>query len=148
MNRTLEILCPDRRVKLDSGREIIVRELSWKELKLLLARITDQLATVVTAAESFQSGVSLGSITSLIKDSQELCEAIVEKTTSLTPEEVSALRVTELFAILDVALELNLQSISSGAKKAFGRITSFVGKSAAGTTMVPTATNLTPSPAP
>lgn len=140
MSSTIEILSPNREVQLKRGAGVItitVRELSWKEQRQMLARIESQLQQLLGAQKSADRADAAAGIVSLIKDSQELSELIVRQTcrapsgAELPAEWVDELSLTEFFALLDVALELNVSTLAAGTKKTYGRITSFVGGSAA-----------------
>ena len=146
-NSSAEILNPNRQLVVSSvGRRIEVHELSWLHLKKLLAAIAAKLNSVssLMGADGGAQSISLERVTQLITDSEELVEAVLGHTTDLTFEEIGVLSLTEIFTVLDVALDLNITSLGAGTKKAFGRITSFAVKrpsSPATSTETPTATS-------
>lgn len=145
-NNTFEILNPNRTGPVPSlGREVTVRELSWANQKSLLERLTGKLAAVMAAADQMQVGINIETVTTLIQDSQDLCETLVLQTSTIKPDEIGKLSITEVFALVDMALELNMRALEDGAKKAFGRITNFVGKSAAAAVPTPAAKLPAPS---
>ncbi|HTD68759.1 MAG TPA: hypothetical protein VK846_19735 [Candidatus Limnocylindria bacterium] len=135
MNDTKEVLHPDREIKLRAG-PVKVRELSWHEQREFTGRLCEQINSVLTSASNVATGNSLTveTLLSAVKESSELSEWLVCKCSGLSADEVGKLSLSEFFAILDIALDLNFSVYMSGAKKAFGRIGNLVGKNAAGLT--------------
>ena len=127
---TLEILSPNRTVSLIGQRTVVVRELNFLNLKKLLALIASKLNSVssLMGAGGGAQSISLERVTQLITDSEELVEEVLVWTTDLDRDQIGDLQTSELFGILDVALDLNITALGTGTKKAFGRITSFAVK--------------------
>jgi hypothetical protein len=135
MSNTLEILNPTRELKLASGA-VVVRELPWKLQREAMDKIIAQITKLTqpgTGATAQVGGVNLSIevVTAGIRESADLAAWLVEKTTGLPLEKIDELGVTEFFAILEHAIDLNVVGYITGAKKAFGRIGSFVAQNAA-----------------
>ncbi|HMJ88992.1 MAG TPA: hypothetical protein VK530_04215 [Candidatus Acidoferrum sp.] len=121
---TFDILHPIREVKL-SKRSITVRELPWKEQKLAVDKITKQITAIArpgASASAEKPAVSFEAIFAAINQSAELIEWLLLKSTDLAQEEIDNLTPTELFAVLEQVIDLNVGVHITGAKKIFGRI--------------------------
>jgi hypothetical protein len=104
----MAILHPVREVKL-TARAATVHELNWKEQREFSQRLTAQIDAMLKAKPGDASGARMLSVETLvggIKDSMELSEWLVAKSSDLKPAEVDALSITEFFTVLDVALDL------------------------------------------
>lgn len=134
MSTTLEILSPNRQVKLRNGAEVTVRELSWREQKQVMDRILAQIGKVRSGIDGGKLSLSLDLVTEAVKESTELSEFLIEKTTAMGGEKIGELALTEFFAVLEQAVDLNISIYMEGTKKTFGRITSFAGVNAARST--------------
>lgn len=141
MSNTLEILNPNRELKLvgDDRRKtltVTVRELPWKLQREAMDRVLAQITKLLqpgagSTAQVAGVTLSVDVVLAGIRDSADLAEWLVGKTTALEPEQIAELSVTEFFAILEHAIDLNVVGYITGAKKAFGPITNFVAKNGA-----------------
>ena len=137
---TIEILSPNRTVKLKRGgdtTEVTVRELSWLDQRQLLEKIQQQLTVFLAARQSGDETALASTILQLVLQSEDLVVEVLSDTTALTPEQVSQLSISETMGLLDVALDLNVTALMSGAKNVFGRIGKFRTNAAAGMTLTP-----------
>lgn len=128
MNDTLEILQASRSLKL-RGETITVRELSWMELKNLLAALAGQAEKFLDKESNLKFDAE--KVIALVRDSQELSERVVRAATGLDQAWIDQLTCGEFMAVLDQALELNLLVLSDSAKKIGGRLRSVFGSQAA-----------------
>jgi hypothetical protein len=146
MQNTSEILNPVREFRL-ADRTVTVRELPWRDQRVAMDRIIAQINKMLSpgtgALPAGGLSLSIDTVIDGIKESADLAEWFLEKCAGLTREQIAALTVTEFFTLLEAAIDLNVVGYLTGAKKAFGRITSFVGSGAAVTT--PTKPSLPPS---
>jgi hypothetical protein len=139
MNNEIEILFPDRDLQLSTGEVLRVRELCWREALEFLRLLSSQLSTVgrVTprgaganaasgdAAYNAEAGGMvglLGQLPDLIKGADELTGYLAEKAAGLTPEKFGALAARDALAVLDKAIEINLnEELLARGKKLAGR---------------------------
>jgi len=137
MSNVIKVLRPDRVITL-TDRTVHVRELSWINLKQLLEQITAKLAVAATVFGDEKLQLDLPTFTRVVMDSEELVEAVVLKTTDVNAEQLQELCVSEVLYIVGESLDLNINSLATGAKNAFGRIGNYVGRKAAATAKTPT----------
>ncbi len=121
---TIEILRARRTVNLATG-PVAIQELSWIELKGLLNQIAGQLQGCIGADGRF--ALDIARLGDLIKNSQELSELLLNKTTGKNFEELGALSVGEFLGLVDAALDLNLAVLADGVKKVGGRLAVLTG---------------------
>jgi hypothetical protein len=102
---TLETLNPVRDVRL--GTETIqVKELCWREALEFLQRLATSVACVLNEQGKFVPTAQ--AFEQLVVGSAELTELLLTRATGRDRDWLAQRSVAEVFALLDVALELNL----------------------------------------
>jgi len=111
----IEILFPDRDLKLSTGEVIRVRELSWREALEFLQKLSGhigKLGASVSVMDATTAGAAvtalLANLPALIASVDELALYLAEKSAGLSAEKFGALAARDALAVLDKALEINL----------------------------------------
>jgi hypothetical protein len=112
----IEILFPDSDLKLSTGEVIRVRELSWHEALEFLKKLSGHFG-------QFGAGditALLANLPALITSVDELALHLVDKAAGLTAERFTTLAARDALAVLDKAVEINLNEdlIQRGKKLA------------------------------
>jgi len=105
----IEILFPDRDLKLSTGEVIRVRELSWREALEFLKKLAEHLGksgSGLNAATGLEGMIA--QLPSLIAGADDLALWLAEKSAGLSAEKFGALAARDALAVLDKALEINL----------------------------------------
>jgi len=115
-----DILYPVIEVRIGSDR-ITVRELAWREALAFL----QQLAAAITATLGTDGTFTLTpqSVQTIVAGSAELTEALLCKSCDRDAAWLARQRTTDILALLDAAIELNLSpEIIDRGKKIAGRV--------------------------
>lgn len=126
-DQSAEILDPDQPLKLSTGAEITVREMSWKEAKRFLGSLAGRASEFITTGPNGKNDVNINKLMSII--ATDLGESLIVATTGMEPAAVGDLRLSDMLLCLDRALALNIRPEMIEAGKAVaGRFKNLVSK--------------------
>jgi hypothetical protein len=122
MNDSIEILDPKVEIKV-RGETIVVREMPWPKSIEFIRKLGLHAQQLVDAEGKLS--LNLGKIVGLIANTAELAEFLVRESTGKPDEWRDSLPMSQMLAVLDAAISINLSSDAVGnAKKLEGRLRS------------------------
>jgi hypothetical protein len=104
MLNEIEILFPDKELKLSTGESVRVRELSWREALEFIQKLSGHLGKL---GASDMAGL-ISQLSTLVSTVDELALYLAEKSAGMSAEKFGALAARDALAVLDKALEINL----------------------------------------
>jgi hypothetical protein len=119
MSNDPEIMFPDRQIKIGEDT-VTVRELKWKQQLDFFAQLGAFLKKVQD--EKGEVRLDIGIITDLIKGTTELVDALLAGAIDKDAAWLEQRRTSEVLAIIEEALELNLQVLKESGKRLAGRL--------------------------
>lgn len=104
----IETLTNARDLRLTTGKTVQVRGLSWGDAFRFLKRAGDSMKELFVVEESGGVKADLNRVPDLIVESEELAAVLLGSAAGLAAEEIDALPIEDVLALLDAALELTL----------------------------------------
>lgn len=112
-----QILDPVRQVPISGGRIITVRELSWRELRRLIGRVTAQMDKILAINPGTgQVSLHMEQLADVVLG--DVSEAFVSAAADLTIDQLGDLRGRDYTALLAAAIALNVHPEMVAAGKA------------------------------